>query len=177
MKILTAVLAVVTLAGLARAEEVWRWRDASGTICYTNRAGVAPADAAPVTTRLTIEAARLPGAEPDLEMREGMVIDARAEQRAAAAPARRHRIYSEQRLRFGCYSSSVLYSGGWSHPDDIAVIGNCLPYLLGPEAWLNAARAELALREHGLDWRELVPMYLAEGTPPGARFTSVGHRD
>ena len=91
-------------------------------------------------------------------------------------PARRlHRIYTQRRLLFDCYAASVVYAGGWGHPDDITSVGNCLPYLLGPEAWLNGARAELALREHGLDWRELVPMYLAASSavPPEPRLSSV----
>src|SRR5437660_1033632 len=157
-----AVLLVLVPA-LVHAEDVWRWKDAKGTLHYSNRAADAPPDATIVNTRLTIEATRLPGAEAEPAMEDGTVTDVRNGHRLRREPAPRpHRIYSEQRLRFGCYSSSVLYSGGWAHPDDINVVGNCLPYLLGPEAWLNAARAELALREHGLDWRELVPMYLAQ---------------
>jgi hypothetical protein len=106
------------------------------------------------------------------------VIDAR-ELRPALRPRKRlRRIYSERRLRFGCYAGSVLYSGGWAHPDDIGVVGNCLPYLLGPEAWLNAARAELALRQNGLDWRQLVPMYLAQReSAPTPRATAVSDQD
>jgi hypothetical protein len=169
---------LVLVPALAHAEDVWRWKDATGTLCYSNRAADAPPDATVVTTRLTIEATRLPGAEPDLVMEEGMVMDVGGARAGRESVRRPHRIYSEKRRRFGCYSSSVLYSGGWAHPDDINVIGNCLPYLLGPEAWLNAARAELALREHGLDWRELVPMYLAQGEPRFApRPTAVSQDD
>jgi len=47
-------------APLARAEEVWRWRDANGTLCYSNRAAIAPRDAEPVKTRLIVEAKSLP---------------------------------------------------------------------------------------------------------------------
>ena len=36
-------------------------------------------------------------------------------------------------------SKNAGWPGGWSHPDDVNVVGNCLPYRLGPEAWLNAA--------------------------------------
>jgi hypothetical protein len=89
------------------------------------------------------------------------------------------RIYTEERRRFGCFASSILYAGGWSHPDDITVVGNCLPYMLGPEAWLNAARAELALREHGIDWRQVVPLFTAverEFGPP-RRLTAVNAVD
>ena len=158
MKWLTVLLALVPTLG--HADEVWRWTDANGTLCYSNRVAMTPPEATVVQTRR----ARLPGGEGDLVMDGGMVIDAREARPPTRESVRRpHQIYSERRLRFGCYASSVLYSGGWAHPDDIAVIGNCLPYLLGPEAWLNAARAELALREHGIDWRKLVPMYLAQG--------------
>ena len=72
----------------------------------------------------------------------------------------------------------MLYAGGWAHPDDINEVGNCLPYMLGPEAWLNGARAELALREHGIDWREIVPMYFADREPVSPRrVTTVGDAD
>ncbi|HYR95695.1 MAG TPA: DUF4124 domain-containing protein [Candidatus Binatus sp.] len=161
MKTLAAFLVLAAVVPLAQAEEAWRWKDAKGTLCYSNRADVVPPDATPVKTRLIVEAERLPG--PDLVMDDGMVIEAR-ERRREARPAEKppHRIYTERRLRFDCYASGVLFFGGWAHPDDIAVVGNCLPYLLGPEAWLNGARAELGLREHGIDWRQVVPMYLAE---------------
>ena len=159
MKMVTAALLMLTvIAPLARAEEVWRWTDADGTLHYSNRAGAVPADAAPVTTRLIVETDRLPGA-PVVAAHE------RRSEAESGAARRPHRIYSEERLRFGCYASSVLYSGGWSHPDDINVAGNCLPYHLGPEAWLNAARAELALREHGIDWRDVAQMYSAQPWP------------
>jgi hypothetical protein len=178
MKVLASLLALGVLSTLAHAEDVWRWKDANGTIWYSNRTSVAPPDAVPVTTRLTIEATRLPDPGADLAMSDGEVVDVRdqpAPARSAAQPP--HRIYTEQRLRFGCYSSGILYAGGWSHPDDIAAVGNCLPYLLGPEAWLNAARAELALREHGIDWRQLVSMYVAEGgEAPRGRLTHVSRR-
>jgi Domain of unknown function (DUF4124) len=164
---------------LTHAEDVWRWKDAKGTICYSNRAAVAPPDADVVKTGIVIEASRLPGAEPDLVMEGGTVIDAHEQRHLIRSRVRRpHRIYTEERLRFGCYAGNILYAGGWAHPDDINAMGNCLPYLLGPEAWLNAARAELALREHGLDWRQLVPMYLAEGKPGySSRLTSVNQDD
>src|SRR5262245_46839604 len=130
MKWLAVLLALAPV--VAHAEDVWRWKDATGTVHYSNRATVAPPDATVVTTGIVIEASRLPGAEPDLVVQDGMVIDARAERPTARMRAKQpHRIYTEERLRFGCYSSSVLYSGGWAHPDDINMTGNCLPYLLG----------------------------------------------
>jgi len=160
MKTVVALLVLAVLAPVARSEEVWRWKDSAGTLHYSNRADAVAADAVPVKTRLTIETARLPGAPEVVD--DATVVDARAPY-LGPRPARKrpHRIYTEQRLRFGCFAAGVLYAGGWSHPDDINSQGNCLPYLLGPDAWLNAARAELALREHGLDWRQLVPMYTA----------------
>ncbi len=178
MKTLAALLVLAALPPLARAEEVWRWRDANGTLCYSNQAAIAPRDAVPVKTRLIVEAKRLPGA-PDLVMDDGMVIDARDVRPEARPPRKKlHRIYTEERLLYGCYASSVLFSGGWSHPDDITVIGNCLPYLLGPEAWLNAARAELALRQNGIDWRQVVHMYVAQREPwLPRRVTGVSDED
>jgi uncharacterized protein DUF4124 len=170
MKMFAAVLTLAALSSSARAEEVWRWTDAGGTLHYSNRAAVAPPDATTVTTRLIVETDRLPGAP----------VIAAAEQQRAHQPAERrpHRIYTEERLRFGCYAANVLYAGGWSHPDDINAVGNCLPYRLGPEAWLNAARAELALRENGIDWREVVQMYLADREPElPRRVTTVNDAD
>jgi hypothetical protein len=164
MKTLAYLFVLALAPALATAEEAWRWTDGDGTIHYTNRRESAPADATAVTTRIVVEAAALPGGDPDLVLQDGMVMDAHETRPEVAPPRKRppYRIYSENRRRFGCFASGILFSGGWSHPDDITVEGNCLPYLLGPEAWLNAARAELALRQNGIDWREVVPMYLAE---------------
>lgn len=172
MKTVTLLLALAALPRLAHAEEVWRWTNANGTTCYTNRAEAAPVDAAPVRTRLVVETTRLP--DP-----AGAVLDVGEERAVAPAePKRPHRIYSEARRRFDCYAGGLLFSGGWAHADDIAGVGNCLPYLLGPEAWLNSARAELALREHGIDWREVVLMYVAQPRMAAeSSYTSVGDRD
>ncbi len=184
MKILAASLVLAALAPLAHAEQVWRWTDAHGTLCYTNRADAAPPQADVVKTRLIVETDRLPGA-PDLD--DGAVIDARARRREARPEIRPsseppHRIYSERRLRFDCYAGGVLFFGGWSHSEDIANVGNCLPYLLGPQAWLNGARAELAMREHGIDWRQVVAMYEAQERMmrelyPVPRLSSVSDAD
>ncbi len=173
MKITVALLlALVALPRLASAEEAWRWTDAHGTRCYTNRRDVAPAVAAVVTTRLQIDATRMPDAgEPE-------------DVAAAPAPAPRvvkrpYRIYGEARRRFDCYAGGVVFAGGWAHADDVSGVGNCLPYMLGPEAWLNSARAELAMREHGVDWREVVDMYvatermMAPAAAPAAAFSAV----
>jgi hypothetical protein len=177
MKVLVALLVLAAAPSLVPAEEAWRWEDGNGTLHYSNRAEVAPPDATLVKTRLIVETDRLPGA-PELATEDGMVTDA-VERRAETPRTRKgpRRIYTEKRLRFGCYASNLLYAGGWSHPDDIAAVGNCLPYLLGPEAWLNAARAELGLRQNGIDWREVVHMYVAEGQAEQARrVIAVGDR-
>lgn len=174
MKTLAYLLAFALLPAAAGAEEVWRWKDSAGTIHYSNRQELAPADAKPVTTGIVVETSRIPGSEPDLVLRDGMVIDAHDARPEATVPQRRpRRIYTEERLRFGCYAADVLFAGGWSHPDDITLVGNCLPYLLGPEAWLNAARAELGLRENGLDARQVVAMYLAERRAMAAQRLSA----
>ena len=147
MKTLALLLALALLPALAGAEEVWRWTDSRGTTHYTNRAEMAPADATPVKTRLIVEAKELPRSEPDLVVRDGMVIEGITKNNAY-----------------------LLY--------DIGVQGNCLPYLLGPEAWLNAAHAELGLREHGIDWRQVVPMYLASpGRTASERLISANDSD
>jgi hypothetical protein len=174
MKIVALLFALVVLPRLVSAEEAWRWTDAHGTVCYTNRADVAPADAVQVTTRLQIAATRLPDSD------EAVVV---ADNRSAAARVakRPYRIYNDARRRFDCYAGGVLYAGGWAHADDISGVGNCLPYMLGPEAWLNSARAELAMREHGIDWREVMSMYLAEPRGPSepsptSYYTTVSDR-
>lgn len=179
MKTIASLLVLAIVPALASAEEMWRWTDGEGTIHYTNRRDARPADASVVKTHIVIEAAQLPDSEPDLVMRDGVVVDA-AETRPAvpAREKRPHRIYTEERRRFGCYAAGMLFAGGWGHPDDITVQGNCLPYMLGLEGWLNTARAELGLREHGIDWRQVVPMYLSERRGAGEqRLTDVSDGD
>jgi len=177
MRTLAAFLVLAALPSLAGAEEIWRWKDGNGTLCYSNRTEGVPPDATPVKTRLIVEAKRLPGA-PDLVVDDGVVSEA-SERRPESRLHRRgtRRIYSEERLLFGCYTGGILFAGGWSHPDDISASGNCLPYLLGPEAWLNAARAELALRQNGIDWRPLVHMYLEERGPVLPRRVTAASRE
>lgn len=72
------------------------------------------------------------------------------------------RVYDEARLKFGCYSAGVLWAGGFSHANDISGILNCYPYRLGPNAWLNAARSELAMRENGINPRDMMKLYAEE---------------
>jgi len=176
MKKLVPVLALVVLPALVSAEEMWRWKDANGTRCYSNIRAEAPATAEAVDTHIVIEAKQLPGAGSDLVVSGGKVTD------AANAPAPppmespvplpplpkrgTKPIYGPQRLAFGCFAGQLLFAGGWSHPDDIPAAWNCLPYTLGPEAWLNSARAELGIREHGIDTRSVVNMFYAAQPPP-----------
>src|SRR5512132_1633112 len=87
MKTLAALLVLAAVPSLASAEEAWRWKDANGTVCYSNRAEVAPPDATLVKTRLIVETDRLPGA-PELVTEDGMVTDA-VEQRPEAPVARK----------------------------------------------------------------------------------------
>ena len=162
MKALAYVLALALLPAVAGAEEAWRWTDGNGTVHYTNRHDSAPPEAKRVATRLVVNATRMPDAGPDLVMRDGEVIDATDVASQAEPANKRREVYSEARRRFACFAAQTLYAGGWAHPDDISVDGGCLPYLLGVNGWLNSARAELSLREHGINWKQLVPMYLAE---------------
>ena len=167
MKHVLPILALVAVPVLGHADdEVWRWQDGNGKVHYTNVRAHAPAHAEPVKTRIVVEADRLPGA--DLAIVGGDVVDgdvqAAPRETAAAtvrdeAERRPHRIYDEERLRFGCFTGKALYFGGWSHSEDISPVLNCYPYRLGPEAWLNAARAELAMRQHGIDPKEMYGLY------------------
>lgn len=72
------------------------------------------------------------------------------------------RVYDEARLKFGCYTAGVLWAGGFSHAGDISGVPNCYPYRLGPRAWLNAAQAELAMRENGISPRDMMQLYMEE---------------
>jgi len=173
------ILLAVTLTlapTLAAAEDVWRWKDARGAVHYSNLARLAPSDATVVKAPLTLEVDRLPGApvEPALDIRGGQVLteaERPAARSRAAAPARSKwlpdapRIYDARRLRFGCYTAGVLYNGGFAHADDISGVQNCLPYRLGPEAWLNAARAELALRQNGINPLDIIQLQSESGAP------------
>jgi len=155
---------VGSTVGLAASDEaVWRWSDAGGRVHYSNLAERVPPQAEEVKTRIGREVARIPSDVAD-EMGAGRTDDARADGVPNVFPRRvrkrLHPTYDAARLRFGCWASSVLYYGGWSHPDDVSPYYGCVPFLVGgPDAWLNAARAELAIREHGLDLREMVNIY------------------
>lgn len=75
------------------------------------------------------------------------------------------RVYDKARLEFGCYTAGVLWAGGFSHANDISGVPNCYPYRLGPRAWLNAAQAELAMRENGINPRDMMQLYMEEYGP------------
>ena len=169
MRSILLALTVTLAPALVSAQDVWRWKDARGVLHYSNRAGDAPSGAAVVKTPITLEVKRLPGApvEPVLDLRGGQVMDSAdrpAARRRIASPARSRwlpdapRIYDAPRLRFGCYTAGVLYYGGFAHADDISGVQNCYPYRLGPEAWLNTARAELGLRQSGINPRDVMEL-------------------
>jgi len=159
MKTLALVLTMVVSSAIAQADEVWRWTATDGTVHYSNLRSAAPAEATTVDTRIVVEAKTLPRRDGGLVITGGRVVDADAPRANPAPQEEPYRIYTEERLRFGCYAANVLFSGGFSHPDDITVVGNCLPYVLGPDAWLNAARAELGLRQNGIAVRDVMRMY------------------
>jgi hypothetical protein len=156
---LVLVLVGSTVGSAASNEAVWRWSD-GGTLHYSNLPDRVPSQAEEVKTRIGHEVASL----PDVDVEDVKGDDARAEHAPDVFPhrvrKRLHTTYDASRLHFGCWASSVLYYGGWSHPDDIAPYYGCVPYHVGgPDAWLGAAKAELAIREHGLDLRQMVNTY------------------
>ena len=168
MKKLALVIALAALPGLAFAEgeEMWRWKTDGGTLHYTNIGAKAPAEAELVDSRITLQVDRIP------QLRDGRVDDGSGETRGrfshASAPRGFQplpdapRVYDEDRLKFGCYTAGVLWAGGFSHSEDISGVNNCYPYRLGPRAWLNAARAELAMRENGINPRDMMKLYMEE---------------
>jgi hypothetical protein len=153
MKRFLFALSLLVVPALACAGDMWKWTDAAGVVHYSNVESLVPADAATVKTRVIREVSTIPS-DTELRMAEGQVVEPAVD--AAPAPRKRlHKIYDEERLRRGCFTAGVLYFGGWSHADDISPVMNCLPYMFGPEAWLNAAKAELALRQNGISERDL----------------------
>jgi hypothetical protein len=156
---LVLVLVGSTVGSAASNEAVWRWSD-GGTVHYSNLPDRVPPQAVEVQTRIGHEVASL----PDVDVEDAKGDDARAERVPNVFPhavrKRLHPTYDSTRLHFGCWASSVLYYGGWSHPDDVDPYYGCVPYHVGgPDAWLKAAKAELAIREHGLDLRQMVTTY------------------
>jgi hypothetical protein len=168
------VLLALTLALLpvcAHADEIYKWKDEGGVVHYTNVEQNAPADAARVDTPITLEVDHLPSSESALELTGGQVSDQRPVAQAAPGTAGPYwypdapRIYDEARERFGLYSSGALYFGGFSHPDDISPNLNIYAFTLGPEAWLNSARAELGMRENGINPRDMMRLYTSQMGP------------
>ena len=183
MKQLVLALSLALVPALVHAEDVYRWTDSNGVVHYSNLARTAPASATVIDTPITLEVDRLPGASDDGAlamsggmvsegvMSDGIVMDSGIPEEylhgyASHVPREWRpdapRIYDDERLRFGCYTAGVLYFGGFAHPDDIAPELNCYPYLLGPEAWLNAAKAELAMRQSGISARDMMRLYAGD---------------
>jgi len=162
-------LSVALVPVLVHADEVYRWKDERGVVHYTNIARNAPAEAAVIETPITLEVDRLPGAseEPVLALSGGQVSDGFVAAMPAAASSDQRwfpdapRIYDDARLQFGLFSAGALYFGGFSHPDDISPNLNIYAFTLGPEAWLNAARSELAMRQNGINPRDMMRLYTA----------------
>lgn len=157
---LVLVLVGSTVGSAASNEPVWRWSD-GGTLHYSNLPDRVPSQAVEVQTKIGHEVSSLP--DVDVEDVKGD-DEARGERVPNVFPhrvrKRLHPTYDAARLHFGCWASSVLYYGGWSHPDDVEPYYGCVPYHVGgPDAWLKAAKAELAIREHGLDLRQMVNTY------------------
>jgi hypothetical protein len=164
------VLAVALVPALAHADELYRWKDERGVVHYTNIARSAPAEATVVETPITLEVDRMPGASDGAalavsggEVSDGFltatpVAESSGQRWLPDAP----RIYDDARLRFGLFSAGALYFGGFSHPDDISPNLNVYAFTLGPEAWLNAARAELAMRQNGINPRDMMRLYMGQ---------------
>lgn len=171
MKQLALAMTLLALPAVGRAaDDVWRWSDAQGKVHYTNIQGAVPEGASKVTTKITIVTDRLPGApeEPGLMVANGQVVDAPV--RTGSRSARTSKVaskwlpdapqvYDEERRRFGCFAAGTLFFGGFSHADDISPALNCTPYQIGPEAWLNSAKAELAVRQNGISMRDMLRLY------------------
>jgi hypothetical protein len=168
-KVLLA-LSVALVPAFVHADEVYRWKDERGVVHYSNIARNAPSDAAVVETPITLEVERLPGAteQPVLELSGGQVAEQYVAATAAPVSSGREwypdapRIYDDARLHFGLYSAGALYFGGFSHPDDISPNLNVYAFTLGPEAWLNAARAELGMRQNGINPRDMMKLYMQQ---------------
>jgi hypothetical protein len=169
MRPFIVVCSLLASAPLALAEQAWRWSGSDGTVHYSNQRELAPPDAQVVDRRIVIETHRLPGATAD----DAEIAGVAAKRPPRSAAAEPPRIYDEARLRFGCWASKVLYAGGWAHADDILTPHTCYRFTLGdPQAWLHAARAELAIREHGLDLRAMMKAYEVEQKYSAVRNTS-----
>ena len=154
--LLAAAVASTFVVSAVHAETVWRWTDAGGTLHYSNQRALAPASAVEMANQ------RTPG-HRSIDRRDSEPEPGLAPSEARPVEKRLHKIYDEERMRFGCYSAGVLYFGGWAHADDLSSSIGCYRYLLGPEAWLNTARAELAVRENGISPQELYRMYREGG--------------
>jgi hypothetical protein len=168
-KVLLA-LSVALVPAFVHADEMLRWTDDHGGVHYSNIARNAPTSAAVVETPITLEVERLPGASDELvlELSGGHVVERSTATVAPDMASERQwfpdapRIYDEARLRFGLFSAGALYFGGFSHADDISPNLNVYAFTLGPEAWLNSARAELAMRQNGINPRDMMKLYMEQ---------------
>ena len=167
MRQLLIALTLALAPALVHADDVYRWQDENGVLHYSNVAALVPTGADVVTTPITLEVARMPGRAEEPPPAPARI--ARPEFQGYAPPSYvfrplpdAPRVYDERRLLFGCFTGGVLYYGGFAHADDISPVLNCLPYRLGPEAWLNAARAELAMRQSGINPRDMLRLYTEE---------------
>jgi hypothetical protein len=172
MKHVLFALGLALLPVCAHADELYKWKDERGVVHYTNVEQNAPTNAAVVDTPITLEVDQLPVGDTVLEVAGDQVSrHCPAARTAAAAPNGQYwypdapRIYDDARLKFGLYSAGALYYGGFSHPDDISPNLNVYAFTLGPEAWLNAAQAELGMREHGINPRDMMRLYTAQMGP------------
>ena len=171
MKHVLVALTLVVLPVCAHADDLYKWKDERGVVHYTNVEQNAPADAVLVDTPITLEVDALPAADTVLEVAGDQVGRSCPAASAAAAPNGPYwypdapRIYDDARLKFGLYSAGALYYGGFSHPDDISPNLNIYAFTLGPQAWLNAARAELGMRENGINPRDMMRLYTSQMGP------------
>jgi len=166
MKQVLFAFVVALMPAFVHADEIYRWVDEHGVLHYSNMGDRAPADATVVKTPITLEVAQLPGAAAQPQPAPARPRPPSAQFRGFAPPNYTFRplpdaprIYDERRLQFGCFTAGTLYYGGFAHADDISPVMNCLPYRLGPEAWLNAARGELAMRQSGINPRDMMRLY------------------
>jgi uncharacterized protein DUF4124 len=166
MRQLLLALILALAPALVHADDVYRWQDENGVLHYSNVADLVPAGADVVTTPITLEVARMPSAAEPPARTAPPADERRPAFEGYAPPGYRFRalpdaprVYDEGRLMFGCFTAGTLYYGGFAHADDISPVQNCLPYRLGPEAWLNAARAELAMRQSGINPRDMLRLY------------------
>ena len=111
------VLVALWLPGLAGAEEMWRWRDAGGSLHYSNVQANVPPGAVPVRTRLgTLQ---------------GTPAPVPTAPKSDAAPARAPRKTGDERPSWmqnvgACGSAYPYFCPGFSVPYLLTIQGNDL---------------------------------------------------